>query len=287
MKSRSSPLLCLALVGCGSGAPLLHPAHALPPEHVTMGAGVSSAIVTGDAKSKITAARAAMADGAVDSDTERQAFVTGALGEALLAPGLAPWVGARAGIAQNAEAGITYTARSARLDGRYSLASGNFAASGGLGASGVLAHPSHDAPGDARGGSDERIPGLDIGGLSGFGVDLPLLVGFRSQGSLFQVWAGARGGYERLRGKALLRIGLDPTASDEAPFEAERWFVLGVLGLGATFHPVNVAFELDAGYQTGSGSIQLEDPSGRKRWNGELEGFTLSPAAAVIVELWD
>lgn len=251
-----------------------------------MGAGVSTQIVTGDAQARIERAREAMVDGAVDTDAEREDFVAGALAHGLLAPGLAPWLGARAGLGHSTEAGMTYTARSVRLDGRYSLHDEHLAASAGLGATGVLARPGSDPPSEARGDQDEKIPGLDIGGVSGFGFDVPLLVGWRSRASLFQVWLGGRGGYERLRGKAVIRIDPDPYVEDDAPFEAERWFALGVLGLAASIHPVTVAVELDAGYQNGSGSIQLLDGTGRARHTAELDGLSVSPGVAVIVNLW-
>ncbi len=252
-----------------------------------MGAGVSSQFVTGDADMRIQEAREAMGDGAVDSDAERERFVAGALAHSLLAPGLAPWVGARVGLGYSSEAGMTYTGRSVRIDGRYTLANKSLAASAGLGASGVLARPGSDPPQEARGGSDEQIPGLDVGGVSGVGFDVPLLVGWRSDASLFQLWMGGRGGYERLHGTAVIRIDPDPTQEDEAPFEAERWYALGVLGLAATIHPVTVALELDAGYQSGKGSLQLVGASGaRARHNGKLDGVTLTPGAAVILHLW-
>lgn len=287
MKRPTMVMSALWVAGCGGGAPLLHPAHPLPQEHVAMGAGVSSQLVTGDADSRIADARAAMSDGAVDSDAERDAYVGGALAHSLLAPGLAPWVGARAGLGYSAEAGMTYSGRAVRIDGRYALANDSLAASAGLGASGVLARPGSDPPNEARGGSDEQVPGLDVGGVSGFGFDVPLLIGWRSTASLFQLWLGGRGGYERLRGTAVIRIDPDPTQADEAPFEAERWFALGVLGLGVSIHPVTVAFELDAGYQSGSGSIRLTGATGgRARHGAKLDGVTLAPGAAVILNLW-
>lgn len=279
--------LSLMLTACSGGAPLLHPAHPLAQERVSTGAGVSTQLVTGDAKAEIQAARDAMSNGAIESDTERDRFVTGALAHSLLAPGLAPWVGARAGLGYSTEAGVTYTARSVRLDGRWVLAEESFAASFGLGGSGVLARPGSDPPGEVRGDRDEQVPGLDTGGVSGVGFDLPLLLGFRSKSGVLQIWLGARGGYERLGGTVVLRIDTDPQKEDEAPFDAERWFALGVVGLGVSLHPVTLALELDGGYQRGKGSIRLLDASGtRARANGELSGVTLSPALAVIVDLW-
>lgn len=272
----------IVLGGCGGGAPLLHPVHPLAAEHVAMGAGVSTQIVTGDASTVIDEAREAMSDGAVDSDAERHRFVKGALAYSLLAPGLAPWVGARVGLGHSAEAGVTYTARSVRVDGRYALAEESFALSGGLGATGVLARPGSDPPGEIRGDGDEKIPGLDLGGVSGVGLDLPLLAGWRSSGNLLQVWLGARGGFERLRGSALLRVDVDPSVADEARFEASRWYALGVVGFGVSLHPVTLAFELDAGYQHGSGLIMMD--SGRQ--DGSLDGISVTPGVAVVLNLW-
>lgn len=272
----------LAVVGCGGGTPLLHPAHPLPRERVSMGAGVSTQLVTGGASRRIDAARQTMTDGAVSSDDERASWVGGALAYSLLAPGLAPWVGARVGLGHSAEAGMTYTARAVRLDGRYALEGDSVAASAGLGASGVLARPSSDPPGEARGDRQERIPGLDIGGVSGFGFDVPLLVGWRSRGSVLQSWLGARGGFERLRGTAVVRIALEPSQQEDARFEAERWYALGVVGVGLTLHPVTIALELDAGYQKGSGMLTLKDG----RTDGRFDGVTLAPGLAVILSLW-
>jgi hypothetical protein len=282
---KSVQIVCgaaLGLAGCGGGAPLLHPVHPLAPEHVAMGAGVSTQIVAGDAAAVIDDAREAMSDGAIDSNAERHRFVKGALAYSLLAPGLAPWVGARVGIGHSAEAGVTYTARAVRIDGRYALTDDAFALSGGLGASGVLARPGSDPPGEFRGDRDEKIPGLDLGGVSGFGMDLPLLAGWRSPSNLWQVWLGARGGFERLRGTAALHVDVDPSVSDEARFEASRWYALGVVGFGVSLHPVTVALEIDAGYQHGSGLVMLD--SGRQ--DGSLDGISVTPGLAVILNLW-
>ena len=267
----------------------MHPAHTLAPNHVTMGAGVSSNFVLGDADTRIQNARTVMANGALETPEEKREFVSGAVAYALLAPGLAPWVGARSGVGWSSDAGITYSGRGVRLDGRRSFEDGVLAASVGVGVTGVLVHPGHDQPGEARGGNDEAIPGLDLGGVRGVGAELPLLVGWRSQAELVQVWLGARTGYERLWGSVLLRTDPDPTAEDSAPFEASRWFALGVLGVGVSIHPILIAIELDGGYQKADGSIRLKDnvSGARTRENADLQGLTLTPTAAVIGRLWD
>ena len=58
--------------------------------------------------------------------------------DALLGPGISPWVSARVGLPHANEAGLTYTGRSLRLDGRHAFSLGGaWALSLGLGASAV------------------------------------------------------------------------------------------------------------------------------------------------------
>ena len=40
----------------------------------------------------------------------------------------------------------------------------------------------------------EALPGVATEGAFGYGLDVPLLVGWRSEAGLYQVWAGVRGG---------------------------------------------------------------------------------------------
>jgi len=282
-------LSTLGGAGCGGGSALMHPAHALPPDRTTLGAGVSSQFVLGRGSDQIQAARTTMSDDTV-LPSEEPAFVEGALAQALLAPGLAPWVGARAGLGFTSDAGVSYTGRSMRVDGRHAFESDSVAASIGLGGSYVMKRPGHDGPSDGPGGSDETVPGLDTGYVWGVGADLPILVGYRSQADLLQVWTGARFGYERLRGDVILRI--DPALSSEEleqdPLEAERFYALAVVGLALSVHPVSIVVELDAGYQRGEGSIRRPDgSSGLRSVGGTVEGVSVTPTAALVGRLWD
>ena len=174
-----------------------------------MGGGVAAQFVTGGASSAIDRGRqAGGGTGAVpqDSSAERD-LVAGALADKLTAPGLSPWVGARAGIGFTSDAGVTWTGRSVRIDGRHAFESKHYALSIGLGASGVLSQPGADKPGQtSRGGRD--IPGVDSAGASGWGLDVPVLVGYRSSASLVQVWGGIRGGFEHIGGDFYLRTDL-------------------------------------------------------------------------------
>jgi hypothetical protein len=279
--------------GCGSGGGLMHPAHTLPEGHVTMGAGVSSQFVLGEGDDKIQAARAVSATGSVPAETpEEQTYIEGAMAETLGGPGLAPWVGARVGVGYTSDAGLTYTGRRARLDGRHAFEDKSTAVSLGLGASAILAHPSQ-SEGDAP-QRNQTVPGFDSGPTRGWGFDIPVIVGWRSSPSLVQVWGGARGGYDRMIGDVIVQIDPDPGAPvEEDEFEASRWFAVLVAGIGVGIDPVMVAVEVDAGYLGGKGSvIRLPrdtngpgippDPVSR-RLNGKVETFIVTPTAAAIV----
>src|SRR6185369_12120360 len=93
-----------SLVGCAGGGPLLHPAHVLKPGEVQVGAGLSGQI----------ALRVLPSVTAGEAELQRLT----------VAPGVAPWAGARVGIAGSNEAGLAYTGRSIRLDGRYAFSLG-------------------------------------------------------------------------------------------------------------------------------------------------------------------
>lgn len=273
----------LSAVGCGGAMPLLHPAHTLPPGKVSMGGGVAAQFVAGDASSAIDRGRhAGGGTGAVpqNSSAERD-LVEGAVADKLTAPGLSPWVGARAGIGFTSDAGVTWSGRSVRVDGRHAFESAHSALSVGLGLSGVLSQPGADKPGQtSRGGSD--IPGVDTGGATGWGVDVPVLVGYRSGASLVQVWGGLRGGYEHIGGDFYLRTDLDPRTEQAAPVDARRWFAGGLVGVAVEVDPFWLGAELDVAYQSLDGSLRLEDAGGGSRsLGGTHSGLTVGPGAAL------
>lgn len=276
------PLL-LSAVGCGGAMPLLHPAHTLPPGKVRMGGGVAAQFVQGNAASAIDRGRhAGGGTGAVpkNSSAERD-LVAGSLADKLTAPGLSPWVGARAGIGFTSDAGVTWTGRSVRVDARHAFESRHYALSIGLGLSGVLSQPGADKPQQtSRGGAD--IPGVDMGGASGWGVDVPLIAGWRSKASLVQVWGGLRGGYEHIGGDFYLRTDLDPTIQETAPVDARRWFAGGLVGVAVQVEPFWLGAELDVAYQSLDGSMRLEDGAGGTRSIGaKLSGLTVGPGGAL------
>lgn len=211
----------LSLLGCGAGAPLLHPAHVLHPGDVTAGAGLSGELVVNTGS-------------AADSR----------LTQLVAAPGIAPWVGGRFGIAGDNEAGLTYTGRAVRLDVRHAFPLGAAALSVGVGGSVINA----DRQGDGG-----------LVGVFGGGVDIPVLFGVHSKSDLYAFWVGPRAGFEALGdGDASVRHFLGG-------------FVVGVRG---GFRHVHVALELDGAYHRADGTV-----SGSSLGVGL---FSLAPSGALL-----
>ncbi len=216
-------LATLALCGCGGGVPLMHSAHPTPEHEVTVGAGFSGTLVTSSLP--VSGAQA-------DVDELR----TGAL-----SPGIAPWVGARLGFARGFDAGLLYSGRSVRVDGRKSFElTRSLALSLGLGAAGLLPQ--------SRRGSDLRV--------GGFGGDVPLLFGWRSRADVYSAWIGARGGAELLRG--VRELPSDAATPEIVVNEAVNgWHAWsgGVVGLRVGFRYVFAVLEVDAAMHWARGDI--------------------------------
>jgi hypothetical protein len=269
------------LLGCGGAAPLLHPAHVLPAETFTLGAGVAYQAVGGEAREQID--RAVNAEAAdVSADANSTDLRDGANASALLSPGLSPWVGARVGLGQHSEAGVTYFGRSVRGDLRRAFEGPTYALSIGVGLSGKLDDPPETSTESAGGSGTE----LEDQGTRGFGADIPVLVGYRSSADVVQAWLGARVAYEQLAGA--FRNGSDRNLYD---FVGRRFAAGGVVGFMVGVKPVWIAVELDGAYQVGRGEFEEgaedeEEPrldGGVLAGNATFTGFTYSPSGALIV----
>jgi hypothetical protein len=237
--ARAALAACAALLttACGGGVPLFHGAHTLGRGATAQGAGFSGTFALGDARSA-AASQAPEQSAAIDA----------------LAPRVAPWVNARIGLGAESEAGLTYTARAIRLDARHAFEDGSVALSVGAGASGILR--TRDPV--IEGNTVRSAPG-------GFGFDVPVLVGWRSDAGVVTLWAGARGGFEML--------GADRSTAHE--LDLRRWYGGAVVGFGLGFRHVHGAIELDTYYQSVSGSLGAQ--------NVRLTGVTLTPGAGLIL----
>lgn len=269
-------------VACGGGAATLHPAHVLPEGRVSAGAGVSSTFAFGEGSSAIDRATATTVGTAPQ---EEQRFLNGVVSSSLLAPGLAPWVGARAGLGAQNEAGATYTGRTIRLDGRHAFGNDKVALSVGAGATGVLMHPRSNPPEAAT--TDPTAPGGRFTGktsdvtATGYGLDVPVIVGYRSAPNIVEVWAGVRAGFERIR--ADLALDSSTAGSEPARASGTRLYGGGLVGAAIGVSPVWVALELDVYYQSLSGHVDFPGSAGQpSERDTTLSGVTLVPSGAII-----
>jgi hypothetical protein len=226
-----------------------------------MGAGVSSQLALGNVDSNIAAGERENPGGTAES-IARRAFV---------APGLSPWLAGRLGLGDGNEAGLGFTGRSLRVDGRHAFEFERYALSVGLGASSVLARRT-------EGGSSQGE------GILGFGVDLPVVFGWQSRGDIVSLWVGARPGYERLGN---FGPEPDPTAQQPAATLADAYQITatGLVGLGVGMDPVWIALELAATQHWVQASEQIEDTAGGPdlELDAHFRAFSLAPAGALLV----
>jgi hypothetical protein len=267
LTSAACALLALLLVGCGGGAPLLHPARTLPTGDVRVASGVSANVAAGSLGDDLRVARdIASKDPLVPgAPGSNPAYAKGALVAAAIAPGLAPFIGARVGAGNHYEGGLAYTGRSVRVDLRRSFDDGHVSLSLGLGLMAALY--------GRQQGSD--LPNVDLSALHGYGFDVPVLVGWESNGGIYKVWGGARGGFERDVVEQLtseprpVTIGTAPIHLD-----ANRSWGGAVVGFATGFNHVHVALELSVAYQVVMGNYNDNKVT--------VQGITLAPATALL-----
>ncbi|WP_394829975.1 hypothetical protein [Pendulispora albinea] len=255
-----------ALAGCGAGAPLLHPARALPLGEIRAAGGLSGQIAVGSAAEDLRDAReqsASRAQPQGDPGTN-PSYAKGALVAAAMGPGLAPYFSGRVGIGGGGEGGITYTGRSARLDLRKAFDDGAWSYSVGAGVT-VPFYGRH------QGGT---LSNVNLDNLRGYGADIPLLVGWESSGGIYKIWAGPRAGWEHVSIENLTSERKDgpPNTSGKA-LSADRFYAGAVLGLAVGFRHVHVALELSGAYNHING--QYNDN------NVTVTGVALTPSSAL------
>jgi hypothetical protein len=254
----------LGLFGCGGGSPLLHPAQTLPVGDVRAAGGMSANIAAGGLVSGLRGARNIAASDASAPYASNSGYAKGALVAAAIAPGLAPFVGARVGVGQAFEGGLAYSGRGVRVDMRRSFDFGPWALSIGLGGSATLY--------GTQQGTD--LPNVRLSAIHGYGADVPLLVGYRSDAGLYMVWFGARGGYEHVAIGALTSEPASvPESAASSQLDANRFWGGGVVGVATGFRRVHVALEFSAAYQVVHGTYNAASAT--------VQGLTLAPAAAL------
>ncbi|HEX9621758.1 MAG TPA: hypothetical protein VF989_16550 [Polyangiaceae bacterium] len=270
------------LSACGAGMPGLHPAEPLGSRQVSASAGFSHHFVPGTARRAIEDADRVVAEEMAPlAEEQSETLARGALTEAIATPALSPWFAARAGMGQGFEAGLGYTGRRVRADLRRAFERDTYALSIGGALTGVVPDPGSvgDSPPSALPDGSERLGHADLGNVRGFGVDVPLLVGLRTDPSFGHAWLGVRPGYERTTGDAVLVFaGTTPVAAD---FEGRTLSLTTLLGASLGVGPISVAAELAVGWYALSGSLTL----GGSRSEADVSGVAFTPAAAVTGKL--
>jgi hypothetical protein len=270
----SSPVLLAAIaaasggwcVACGGGLPLLHPARTLETGEVRVAAGFSGNVATGDFAAALQSAQneAAATAGAPGPPATDATYAKGALVAASVAPGLAPVAGARVGIGGRFEGGVTYTGRALRADLRRSFdLTDRLALS--IGAGGTAALYGHQ--------EGTSLPNVDLGQLHGWGADVPVLLGYASEGDLYLLWIGGRAGWEHID---ISEVRSEPKAvtfgEPPIPLSATRVWGGGLVGFAIGFRHLHVAMELDVSYANVTGDYGDT--------HAQLAGWTVSPATA-------
>lgn len=260
---------CLALVaiavgsGCGGGSPLLHPARTLPKGEVRAAGGVSANVIVGELASQLRSAREIAARDPSGASSTSAEYARGAVALASAAPGLAPLVGARVGIGSAFEGGLAYTGRSTRVDVRRSFDDGHVSLSIGVGGTALIYGREQGTP----------LPNVALGALHGYGADLPVLVGYESDGGLYRLWAGVRGGFEHAVLSQLTSERTTPRGPSTFRLDATRFYGGALAGFAVGFNHVHVALELSAAYQSIDGSFGGNDVV--------VRGISLAPATAL------
>lgn len=263
------------LAGCGGGSPLLHPAHALTEGSVSFGAGSSGRFVLGGAADAQTRAKALGSEsGGALTDEARAEFVRGGLSRLALAPGLSPFFSGRVGLGNHNEAGLAYTGRSGRLDARHTFETRAYALSVGAAVSGMLSR-SGDAPAKDVSETSGGLRATSLTSSRGYGAEVPILIGYRSDGDVVVAWAGLRAGVEQ--GHYQISLSIVPDEAVRSRVDATRLWGGGLVGFAVGLSPIQIALELDLAYESASGSLQ----TGSGEVSAEVAGLTLSPAAAI------
>jgi hypothetical protein len=283
--SRSCGVVVLAALGgagCGAGPATVHPAHALPEGAVVIGAGVSGNFATGDLQRKVDRARS-LTPQTVTPDAE-QAFVDGAIAHALVGPGVGPWAGGRVGLGYDTEGELTYAGRSVRAGARHAFETDRWALSAGAGASAVLLRPGSHPPDPSPMATTARFEDrFDETTVTGWGLDAPVVGGYRTEGEILQAWAGVRGGFESVAGHLALVPGApgSPPTSERATVSGMRWYAGGLVGVAAGFDPIWVGVQLDAAYQSVTGRVETDDAIDPLDLHVRTDGVTVTPTGVL------
>lgn len=264
--------LAIGAVACGGSVPLVHPAHPLEPEQLSAGAGVSGLFLAGEV-GEVIRAQNAQPEGNVGEGTAAHGA---------LAPALAPWFGMRVGLDHSLDGGLALSGRSVRADLRHVWDTPELALSAGLGGDALLSQ-------QASRTSYLSVGGVDTGSTKGWGFDIPLLFGARTDARSIEGWVGTRLGYQHSATDLGLPVAASPSPDADGEVSAglatsaDDVWAGAVLGVALGVAPVWLVFEAQGSHHWLWGSY--ESAEGRSR-SFSLTGIAWSPTVACRVETW-
>ncbi|MDP9037135.1 MAG: hypothetical protein M3O50_20240, partial [Myxococcota bacterium] len=113
-----------------------------------------------------------------------------------------------------------------------------------------------------------------LGRLHGWGIDVPLVVGYESEGGLYLLWLGGRIGGEHIDlhspETGLSAGGLGGTS---VSLSGTRLWGGALLGLAVGFRHLHVGMELDVSYASIAGDFNAV--------HVQIRGLTVAPATAI------
>lgn len=271
--------------GCGASVPTMHSAHVLQKGQVRVLAGASHHVTLGDTEVAIDESRRLGDSPEAIAEGERDAFVQGAVADAIGTPGLAPFIAARVGLGGENEMGISYSGRRVRGDLRHALAlDEDVALSLGGGIGGILPNVGSSSPRTGTGAPKEpegdSIGRFDGGSVSGWTLDVPILLGTRTRPDVVSAWIGARALYERFSADFVFDFdSSEPLSAAES--EGSRFFAGAVAGLSVGMKPLRVVLEMSGGYQSLDADVRTESVT----YGPQVAGLVLTPSFALTLDL--
>jgi hypothetical protein len=124
-------------------------------------------------------------------------------------------------------------------------------------------------------GADTGLRSVSLTSLSGYGLELPVLFGYRSSADVVRLWAGLRAGFERDTFDVSLVEAPDTPLG--ASGDATRFWGGGLIGFSVGLSPIDVRVELDGAYESAHGKLL----SLAGELTGEVAGWSLTPAMAI------
>jgi hypothetical protein len=137
-----------------------------------------------------------------------------------------------------------------------------------------------DRPGEDAGASssDFGLRTVELVSPRGYGLELPVLFGYRSSADVVKLWAGLRAGIERDAFDVTVVEAPDRVVASYA--NATRFWAGGLVGFSVGLAPIEVRVEVDAAYESASGDLV----TGKRSLDVTVQGVSLTPAMAISAE---